>query len=89
MARLARRDVVDPVKQQILHCTERCVRGAYLCGEDPLTGQSFEHRRGRIRRRLEFLASIFGIDFLTYAVLSNHAHVVLRSQGRYRRVLVG
>jgi len=80
MARLARRDVVDPAKVQILHCIQRCVRRAFLCGDDPVTGQSFEHRRGWIRDRLEFLASNFGIDCLTYTVLSNHAHVVLRSR---------
>ena len=33
-----------------------------------------------IRARLEFLASIFGIDCLTYTVLSNHLHIVLRSR---------
>ena len=66
MARLARRDVVDPAQVQIMHCTQRCVRRAFLCGNDPYTGKSFEHRRGWIRSRLEFLASIFGIDCLTY-----------------------
>lgn len=80
MARLARRDVVDPAKVQILHCTQRCVRGAFLCGEDLGTGKSFEHRRGWIRHRLEFLAGAFGIDCLTYTVLSNHTHIVLRSR---------
>jgi hypothetical protein len=80
MARLARRDVLDPAKIQILHCTQRCVRGAFLCGKDLVSGKSFEHRREWIRCRLEFLASVFGIDCLTYTVLSNHAHVVLRSR---------
>jgi REP element-mobilizing transposase RayT len=30
--------------------------------------------------RLEFLASIFGIDCLTYCVMSNHLHLILRSR---------
>lgn len=80
MARLARREYLDPKAIQILHLTSRCVRRAFLCGDDPLTGKSFEHRREWIRDRLESLASIFAIDCLTFAVLSNHLHLILRSR---------
>jgi REP element-mobilizing transposase RayT len=80
MPRLARYEVMDPAEVQVLHCVQRCVRRAFLCGDDPLSGQSFEHRREWIRQRLEFLASVFGVDCLTYTVLSNHLHVVLRSR---------
>ena len=80
MPRLARGEYIDPGEIQIVHGVQRCVRRAFLCGDDPLTGQSFEHRREWIRARQEFLASVFGIDCLTYAVMSNHLHVVLRSR---------
>jgi hypothetical protein len=56
------------------------VRRAFLCGNDPLTGVCYEHRREWIRGRLEFLAGVFGIDCLTYTVMSNHLHLVLRSR---------
>ena len=80
MPRQARGEVIDPDQVQIVHCVQRCVRRAFLCGEDPVSGQSFEHRREWIRSRLEFLASVFGVDCLTYTVMSNHIHLVLRSR---------
>lgn len=80
MARPNRCDVFDPSEVGIYHCVQRAVRRAYLCGVDKLTGKSFEHRKGWIRRRLEELSGIFGIDCLSFAVMSNHLHVVLRNR---------
>lgn len=80
MSRLARCEYLNPQTIQIAHVTSRCVRRAFLCGQDPYSGNSFDHRRAWIRERLEFLASVFAIDCLTFAVLSNHLHLILRSR---------
>ena len=80
MARTNRRDVLAAGEIQVVHCVNRCVRRAYLCGQDPFTVTDYEHRRELIRQRLEFLAGTMGIDILGYAVMSNHFHCILRSR---------
>lgn len=61
------------------HCMARCVRRAFLCGFDHLSRQDFEHRKEWVRERLRFLTTIFTLDVLAYAVMSNHLHVLLRT----------
>ncbi len=80
MARSCRGEIFESDTVGVYHCVNRCVRRAFLCGADPLTGCNYEHRRGWIRQRLEFLAGSFGLDVMAFAILSNHIHLVLRNR---------
>ena len=80
MPRLPRNEQFDPNSVCIVHICQRCVRRAFLAGEDAFSGKNYGHRREWIRCRMERLASVFGVDVLTYAILSNHLHVVVRTR---------
>jgi len=73
-----RKQLVSVSDTPYYHVVSRCVRRAYLCGQDPLTGKSYEHRRQRIENRIRILSSIFSIDICAYSVMSNHLHIVVK-----------
>ena len=74
----ARKILIPEGSPGTFHCVSRCVRRAFLCGEDRLTGRSFEHRRQWVEDRIHELAGIFGVAIWGYAVMSNHLHVVVQ-----------
>ena len=74
----ARSEILAPNEVSTYHCVSRCVRRAFLCGEDSVSGHSFEHRRLWIRQRLSLLTEIFAIEVIAYAVMSNHLHSLIR-----------
>lgn len=59
------------------HVVSRCVRRAFLCGFDTVSGIDYEHRRAKIEERLLFLGTVFAIDICAFAIMSNHHHEVL------------
>jgi hypothetical protein len=44
------------------HCYVRCVRRAYLYGEDHSTGENYDHRKQWLVSRLRFLSYVYAID---------------------------
>jgi putative transposase len=75
---MARKHQININETPYYHCIGRCVRRAFLCGLDPLTQKSYEHRRTWLVDKLLELTDIFAISVCAYAVMSNHYHVVLR-----------
>ena len=73
----ARKELIAVEDTPYYHCISRCVRRAYLCGEDDRSHKNFDHRKRWLVERFKFLSSVFAIDICAYAVMSNHYHLVL------------
>ncbi len=69
----SRRLTVDESKSGTYHVISRCVRGAYLCGDQA------EHRRGWLEDGIRTFSQVFSVDVLTFSIMSNHFHLVLRT----------
>ena len=80
MARIPRKYLIETADVGVYHCINRCVRRAFLCGTDVVSGKCFDHRKQWIQGRLEFLAGVFWVDVMGFAVMSNHLHLVLRNR---------
>ncbi len=73
----ARAHLVATEDTPYYHCVSRCVRRAFLCGSGE-NGRSYEHRRQWIEDRIRLLSSIFTVGICSYAVMSNHYHIVVK-----------
>lgn len=77
---MPRSTYVKEGQQGIYHCFSRCVRRAFLCGVDRITGRDLSHRKQWLLERLRFLATVFSIDVCAYAIMQNHYHLVIRTR---------
>ncbi|MBN8523813.1 MAG: transposase [Planctomycetes bacterium] len=68
-----RHHLVDDERPGAYHIISRCVRRAFLCGDRA------EHRRAWVRDLIRQAAGAFAVDVLAYAVMSNHLHIVIRT----------
>ena len=74
----ARNELIDLSETPYVHCVNRCIRRAFLCGEDVVTVHNYDHRKQWIVDQIKHLAAVFSMDVCAYAVMSNHYHVVLK-----------
>jgi len=77
---LPRSSYVQEGREGVYHCFSRCVRRAFLCGFDTLTGRDFSHRKAWLVDRLRYLGAVFAIEVCAYAVLETHYHTILRTR---------
>ena len=72
-----RKDLVSISDTPYYHIVSRCVRRTFLCGYDHQTNTDYEHRKEWIVDRIQLLSSLFSIDLCSYAIMSNHYHLVV------------
>jgi hypothetical protein len=72
--------VIEPQEVGVDHSINRCVRRSMLCGWDPYTRRSDQHRQVWLRHRLMFLAWVMAIDIKEFCTMANHLHLIVRNR---------
>ena len=65
-----RSEIVGEGEVGVYHCWSRCVRRAFFCGNDPLSGKDFEYRRHGISKFEERFTGLFRIEVAFHGELS-------------------
>lgn len=74
---IRRSDQINLAATPYYHCMTRCVRSSYLCGVNYEKNKDFSHRKDWIVERIQHLSSVLAIQVCSYAIMSNHYHLVL------------
>ena len=80
MRRTARSIEINEAEVAIYHVTTRCVRRAFLMGNDRVIEKCFDWRRLWLLGRLIWLAMRFKIDIIGFSIMANHFHLILRNR---------
>ena len=72
-----RSKLVDQELPMHYHLISRCVRRAWLCGNDKPSKKKFDHRKDWLANRLFHLAQYFAVEIDGFAIMSNHFHLVV------------
>jgi hypothetical protein len=64
----ARSQLISLEATPYYHCISRCVRRAFLWGEDSFSGKNHEHRKAWVIARLRELADVFAIDICAVSI---------------------
>ncbi|QDV42961.1 hypothetical protein Enr13x_28130 [Stieleria neptunia] len=80
MARLTRAEILDPSEVAIAHIMNRTVRRCFLFGDDPVSGENFDHRKVWIEKHLPAAERLDDLILLAHLGSSGHLKPIISRQ---------